>query len=89
SNRATGLQLAIRDTGPGIEADKLAHIFEPFYTTKAVGDGMGLGLAISYNLASDLGAELTVNSHLGGDTVFYLTFAHSLRPAVQQSEAMK
>lgn len=88
-DRHTGLQIAIRDTGPGIETDKLAHIFEPFYTTKAVGDGMGLGLAISYNLASDLGAELTVDSQPGQGTVFYLTFAHALRPVVQQSEAMK
>jgi PAS domain S-box-containing protein len=83
------LKLSIRDTGPGIPADKLVHIFEPFYTTKAVGDGMGLGLAISYNLASDLGAHLTVDSDAGRGTVFYLTFAHSISPAVMQSEATK
>lgn len=87
SNGQIGLKLAIRDTGPGIEADRLAHIFEPFYTTKSVGDGMGLGLAISYNLASDLGAQLTVDSQPGEGTVFYLTFAHALRPEAEPSEA--
>jgi len=83
------LRLAIRDTGPGIAPDTLIHIFEPFYTTKAVGDGMGLGLAISYNLAIDLGAELTVDSQLGSGTVFYLTFPHSISVTAVQSEAMK
>jgi signal transduction histidine kinase len=50
---------------------------------------MGLGLAISYNLAIDLGAELTVDSQLGSGTVFYLTFPHSISVTAVQSEAMK
>lgn len=70
-----GVQLALTDNGPGMDDDQLAHAFEPFYTTKKVGDGLGLGLAISYNLARDMGATLAVTSAPGEGTTFTLTFA--------------
>ncbi len=72
-----GVQLSLTDNGPGMTEEQLAHIFEPFYTTKKVGDGMGLGLAISYNLAQDMGAELTVVSRPGEGTTFTLTFSEA------------
>ncbi|NVK74271.1 MAG: PAS domain S-box protein, partial [Oceanospirillaceae bacterium] len=43
--------ISYQDNGPGIEKEKLLHIFEPFFTTKPIGKGLGLGLAISANLA--------------------------------------
>ena len=49
-------RLSIKDNGPGIE--NLDNLFEPFYTTKQPGDGVGLGLAISSGIASDLGGRL-------------------------------
>jgi two-component system C4-dicarboxylate transport sensor histidine kinase DctB len=48
--------LSIKDNGPGIE--NLDNLFEPFYTTKQPGDGVGLGLAISSGIAGDLGGRL-------------------------------
>ncbi len=61
--------LGIRDTGLGIDAEILPLIFEPFYTNK--GQGTGLGLAISYNIVSDHGGEIDIESKPGeGTTVF-------------------
>ena len=56
------------DTGPGIAPDTLAHIFEPFYTTKI--EGTGLGLAISYTLVDQQDGTLEVESELGRGSIF-------------------
>ena len=60
--------LAVRDNGHGI-AD-LDNLFEPFYTTKAPGEGIGLGLAISSSIVNDLGGRLTARNAPGGGAVF-------------------
>ncbi|MGD1884198.1 MAG: ATP-binding protein [Paracoccaceae bacterium] len=60
--------LTVRDNGPGI-AD-LDSLFEPFYTTKQPGDGVGLGLAISSGIVGDLGGRLTARNGQGGGAVF-------------------
>jgi len=74
-DQPAGVQLSLTDNGPGMDDDQLAHAFEPFFTTKKIGDGLGLGLAISYNLAHDMGATLAVTSAPGEGTTFTLTFA--------------
>ncbi|MEM9967832.1 MAG: ATP-binding protein [Pseudomonadota bacterium] len=58
----------VRDNGPGI--DDLDALFEPFYTTKQPGDGVGLGLAISSGIVTDLGGRLTARSGQAGGAVF-------------------
>lgn len=60
--------LTVRDNGPGI-AD-LDELFEPFYTTKQPGDGVGLGLAISSGIVNDLGGRLTARNGQAGGAVF-------------------
>ena len=60
--------LAVRDNGTGIV--DLDALFEPFYTTKAPGDGVGLGLAISSGIVSDLGGRLTARNGRTGGAVF-------------------
>lgn len=64
--------LSIEDNGHGMTDDQLGQVFEPFFTTKPMGEGLGLGLAISYSLACDIGAELTVSSKVGQGTCFTL-----------------
>ncbi|MFK7838208.1 MAG: ATP-binding protein [Sulfitobacter sp.] len=60
--------LSVRDNGPGIE--DLDALFEPFYTTKQPGDGVGLGLAISSGIVNDLGGRLTARNGQAGGAVF-------------------
>ena len=60
--------LTVRDNGAGIE--DLDSLFEPFYTTKQAGDGVGLGLAISSGIVNDLGGRLTARNATVGGAVF-------------------
>ena len=60
--------VTVRDNGHGI--DNLEGLFEPFYTTKAPGDGIGLGLAISSGIVNDLGGRLTARNGRSGGAVF-------------------
>ena len=60
--------LTVRDNGHGIA--NLDELFEPFYTTKQPGDGVGLGLAISSGIVNDLGGRLTARNAPGGGAVF-------------------
>ena len=60
--------LTVRDNGHGI--DSADNLFEPFYTTKLPGDGVGLGLAISSGIVNDLGGRLTARNAAAGGAVF-------------------
>ncbi|THD74951.1 response regulator [Thalassobius vesicularis] len=62
------------DQGVGIEQDLLQKIFEPFYTTKRVGEGTGLGLSTAYGIVKQSGGYIFVDSDLGVGTVFTLMF---------------
>lgn len=64
------VKLSVRDNGPGIE--NLDDLFEPFYTTKMPGDGVGLGLAISSGIAKDLGGRLIARNARTQGAVFEL-----------------
>ncbi|KZN43813.1 sensor histidine kinase [Pseudoalteromonas luteoviolacea] len=59
------INISVRDNGPGISIGKQKRVFDPFYTTKAVGEGTGLGLSVSYNLSKRLGGKLLVDSQEG------------------------
>ncbi len=71
------MKVTVSDTGPGISADIIDSIFEPYFTTKGVGEGTGMGLALVHGIVESYGGKITVDSKLGHGTVFsiYLPIA--------------
>lgn len=66
------LQVEVEDTGPGIPAEALGRIFEPFYSTKPPGEGTGLGLAICLGILESYGGKISVQSESGKGTRFII-----------------
>ncbi|KMM81472.1 sensor histidine kinase [Pseudomonas deceptionensis] len=58
--------LSVSDSGGGISEENLSKVFDPFFTTKPVGDGLGLGLAVSYAIVHEIGGRLTACNHADG-----------------------
>ena len=73
------IEIRFRDTGAGIPSEVLAHVFEPFYTTKE--EGTGLGLAISYTLIERQGGTMQVESEVGRGTLFTIRLPRADEPA--------
>ncbi len=69
----TGVRVVVDDTGPGIPEEHLPKIFEPFYSTKDVGEGTGLGLAVSRGIVEEHGGELRLHNREGGGVRAILT----------------
>lgn len=66
------VEIEVRDTGPGIPAEKIDKIFEPFYTTKEIGRGTGLGLSIAYGIIERHHGSIRVESEVGKGTSFFV-----------------
>lgn len=64
------IELLVRDSGIGIPKENLQHIFKPFFTTKDIGQGTGLGLATSLGIVHSWGGQILVSSELGFGTEF-------------------
>ncbi len=77
----------VHDSGPGIPADVLPHIFDAFFTTKPIGAGTGLGLAICHNLIVSWGGEITVESVLGKGATFRVALPPARSGVVRSKSA--
>jgi hemerythrin-like metal-binding protein/PAS domain S-box-containing protein len=68
------VEISVRDTGSGISSEKLEHIFEPFYTTKEVGKGTGMGLSTLHGIMQGAKGHIIVETVEGKGTLFRLLF---------------
>ena len=75
------VQVSIRDTGPGMTAEVKNKIFNPFFTTKVVGKGTGLGLGICFKIIEHHRGRIEVNSQVGEGTEFLITLPIEALPA--------
>ncbi|MDD3814196.1 MAG: transporter substrate-binding domain-containing protein [Desulfocapsaceae bacterium] len=83
------LELTVSDTGCGIGPDILDKIFDPYFTTKGIGKGTGMGLAIIHGILADYGGKITVESQLGQGTNFHVFFpvvADETAPEINEAE---
>lgn len=72
--------LYIADNGPGIKPDHLPKVFDPFFTTKPLGEGLGLGLSVSYGIAKAFGGDLAVVDNQQEGTLFRLSLDSAPAP---------
>jgi CheY-like chemotaxis protein/anti-sigma regulatory factor (Ser/Thr protein kinase) len=73
-------ELTVSDTGEGLDPDVIDKIFEPYFTTKEIGKGTGMGLAITHGIVKELGGAITVDSQLGKGSTFHVYF-----PVIQEN----
>jgi hypothetical protein len=73
SHDRDSVTVEIADTGIGISAENVPKIYDPFYTTKGVGRGTGLGLAVTYGIVQEHSGHITVESKPGQGTIFRIT----------------
>jgi CheY-like chemotaxis protein len=74
------LSISVSDTGPGISSDHLSRVFNPFFTTKPVGQGTGLGLSISDGIVREHGGRIRVESDLGRGATFIVELPRMVPP---------
>jgi len=84
-------ELIISDTGHGIAPDLIDKIFDPYFSTKPLGKGTGMGLAIVYGIVKDYGGTVTVDSEMGKGTTIHVYFAitrHADNPTLHEDESI-
>jgi len=81
----SGVIVEIADTGSGIPPEQLARIYDPFFTTKAIGRGTGLGLSISYGIVREHDGSIRCDSTVGQGTRFTMSLPVAVQPALRSS----
>jgi PAS domain S-box-containing protein len=76
--------ISLEDTGEGIPPEQLSKLFEPFYTTKKKGQGVGLGLSVAYGIVQEHGGAINVRSMAGQGATFFVEL-----PIADSSESFK
>ncbi len=83
------LQLTVSDTGKGMDKDTMDHIFEPYFTTKAVGEGTGLGLSMVHKLIKNHGGAISVASEVGKGSTFQVYFPRIKSSVAEKTKAIE
>ncbi len=81
----SGVIADVADTGSGIPPEQLARIYDPFFTTKAIGRGTGLGLSISYGIVREHDGTIRCDSTVGQGTRFTMSLPVATQPALRSS----
>lgn len=81
------VEVAIRDTGCGMDEATLQHVFEPFFTTKPVGEGTGLGMSIVFRIVEDHGGRIEIDSAPGKGTEFRILLPRNSQVAHNDANA--
>jgi CheY-like chemotaxis protein len=82
------IQLTVSDTGPGIDPAVMDRVFDPYFTTKSIGKGTGLGLAVVQGIVKSHGGGVSVSSEPGNGAVFSAYFPVCVAPAVVETEEL-
>jgi CheY-like chemotaxis protein len=77
--------IEVLDTGAGMSPEVMERVFQPFFTTKPVGVGTGIGLSICHRIVSDLGGSIAVESELGKGSAFRVTLPAARRPTAESN----
>jgi len=80
------IKISVSDTGSGIDQDIIDSIFEPYFTTRGVGEGTGMGLALVYGIVESYSGKITVNSELGKGTTFCIFLPSTKKRGVYQPD---
>jgi two-component system NtrC family sensor kinase len=80
------IEIEVKDTGHGISIENMERIFNPFFTTKEIGHGVGLGLAISYGIVKEHNGEITVESEIGHGAKFLVSLPVIVKVSEEVSE---
>ncbi|HBD06687.1 MAG TPA: hybrid sensor histidine kinase/response regulator, partial [Syntrophobacteraceae bacterium] len=83
------VKLSVRDTGHGVDSSVIERIFDPYFTTKAPGEGTGLGLAVVQGIIKSQGGCVTVSSELGKGTVFHVFLPAITSPTKHEEQAVE
>lgn len=81
------IRLSIKDTGAGISPEIREKIFDPYFTTKEVGKGTGMGLAVVHGIVQSYGGSITCDSRPGEGTAFHITFPTTEVETKEKSES--
>ena len=79
------VRLKLKDTGEGIETKIIDRIFEPYYTSKEIGKGTGMGLSVVHSIVKRHGGGIRVESELGKGTIFEIYFP-ALEKTVEEAK---
>ena len=83
------VKIIVSDTGPGIDPEIIDQIFDPYFTTKDVGKGSGMGLAVVHGIVKNHNGAISVNSRLGKGTKFIIFFPITTEKSMVERKTTK
>lgn len=80
------VRLTVSDTGCGISPEAIEHVFDPFFTTREVGQGSGMGLAVAHGIVAEHGGAIAVESRVGRGTTFSVFLPRAPQETIEEAE---